>query len=104
MITTNKSEQIRFRCTKTEKRIIYNLSKKCGMTISEYCRKQARHGEVLAIPKLSDVEIEYLHSLKSYSSHFNRISNLIKEKDPALTDEIKILVEQFTLLQKRLIG
>lgn len=100
----NKSEIIKIRCTKTEKRIIQNLAKRCGMNLSEYCRKQAKNGEVLAIPKLDKEEIEYLRLLKTYGANFNRLSNLIRDKDSTLMDEIRLLVNELTRLQKRLTG
>ena len=103
MKKNNKNEKITFRCTKSEKKIIFSLAEKCGLTASDYCRKQARYGEVLAIPKLNSDEIEYMRTLKIYSSHFNRISNLIKEWDPSLVEEVRALVKEFTELQKRLI-
>lgn len=100
----NKTEIIKLRCSKTEKKIIQTLAKKCGMTLSEYCRKQAKNGEVLAIPKLNKEEIEYLHLLKTYGANFNRLSNLIRGKDSTLVDEIRLLVNHLTNLQKRLTG
>lgn len=102
MKRNNKNHKITFRCTKPEKKIIYSLAKKSGMTASEYCRKQAKYGKVLAIPKLTSNEVEYMRTLKTYSSNFNRISNLIKEKDPCLEEEVRALVDEFTTLHKRL--
>lgn len=104
MTKINKTERVVLRCTKMEKKIIENFAKKSGLTISEYCRKQARNGKVLAIPKLDKQEIEYLHLLKSYGANFNRLSNLIKQKDPSLIIEIRLLVQELTNLQKRIIG
>lgn len=104
MTRINKTEVIILRCSRVEKKIIELLAKKCGMTLSEYCRKQAKNGKVLAIPKLTKEEIEYLHLLKSYGANFNRLSNLIRDKDPTLISEIRLLVGHFTDLQKRLIG
>lgn len=100
----NKSEIIILRCTRVEKKIIETLAKKCGMTLSEYCRNQAKNGKVLAIPKLNKEEIEYLHLLKSYGANFNRLSNLIQDKDPTLINEVRLLVTHLTNLQKRLTG
>lgn len=104
MTKINKTERIVLRCTKMEKKIIENFATKCGLSISEYCRKQARNGKVLAIPKLDKQEIEYLHLLKSYGASFNRLSNLIKQKDPSLIVEIRSLVQELTKLQKRILG
>lgn len=104
MTRINKTEIIILRCTKAEKVIIDRLANKCGMSLSEYCRKQAKNGKVLAIPKLGKEEIEYLRLLKTYSGNFNRLSNLIRDKNPTLLNEIKQFVEHLTDLQKRLVG
>lgn len=61
------------------------------------------HGEVNAIPELSKDEIDYFHLLKMYCANFNRIASLVRDKDPSLVDEIKLLVSKLTLLQKRII-
>ena len=103
MKKNNKNEKISFRCTKSEKKIIFGLAEKCGIKVSEYCRRQAKQGKVFAKPKLNSDEVKYVHILKTYSTHFNRISNLIKEFDPSLVEEVRALVEEFTELQKRLI-
>ncbi len=58
----------------------------------------------LKIYKLDKQEIEYLHLLKSYGANFNRLSNLIKQKDPSLIVEIRSLVQELTKLQKRILG
>lgn len=99
----NKTEHIILRCTVGEKKFIRQLATKCGLTISEYCRGQALHGEVKALPPLSQDEIDYFHLLKTYCTHFNRISNLIRKKEPGLVEEIKQLVGKLTLLQRRIV-
>ena len=99
----NKAGKIIFRCSVGEKKIIHHLSKKSGLTLSEYCRRQAIHGEVKAIPALSQQEIEYFRMLKTYSSHFNRISSLIRKRDPVLVEEIMQLVSELTRLQQRIV-
>ncbi|GHU56527.1 hypothetical protein FACS189411_07380 [Bacteroidia bacterium] len=99
----NKTEMIIMRCSVSEKSIISRMAEKCGMGISEYCRQQAMQGEVWAIPKLSSEEVEYFHLLKAYCVNFNRIANLIRNKDPSLLDAIRELVSNLTQLQKRII-
>lgn len=99
----NKTENIILRCSVGEKKIIQQLSKKCGLTLSEYCRRQAMHGEVKAIPALTEEEIAYFRMLKTYSTHFNRISSLIRKKDPALVVEVQQLVNELTRLQQRIV-
>jgi len=99
----NKTKNIILRCSVGEKKIIQQLAKKSGLTLSEYCRRQAIHGEVKAIPALSQQEIEYFRMLKTYSTHFNRISSLIRKKDPVLVDEIRQLVSELTRLQQRIV-
>nr|WP_319512055.1 hypothetical protein [uncultured Draconibacterium sp.] len=99
----NKTKNIILRCSVGEKRIIQQLAKKSGLTLSEYCRRQAIHGEVKAIPALTQQEIEYFRMLKTYSTHFNRISSLIRKKDPVLVEEIRQLVSELTRLQQRIV-
>ncbi|MDR0575716.1 MAG: hypothetical protein LBG96_17135 [Tannerella sp.] len=79
------------------------MAEKCGMSLSEYCRRQAMYGKVTAIPKLSSSEIEYFHVLKASSVNFNRIANLIRQKDPMLVGEIRELVTKLTQMQKRIV-
>lgn len=98
-----KTSHIILRCSVGEKKLIQQLARKCGLTLSEYCRRQAIRGEVKAIPALSQEEIEYFRMLKIYSTHFNRISSLIRKKDPGLVDEIRPLVRELTRLQQRLV-
>jgi hypothetical protein len=99
----NKTKNIIFRCSVGEKKIIQQLAKKSGLTLSEYCRRQAMHGEVKAVPALSQQEIDYFRMLKTYSTHFNRISSLIRKKDPVLVEEIRQLVSELTRLQQRIV-
>lgn len=99
----NKTKIIILRCSFAEKKIISQLAEKCGLNLSEYCRRQAMHGEVNAIPELSKDEINYFHLLKMYCTNFNRIASLIRDKEPLLVDEIKLLVGKLTMLQQRII-
>lgn len=99
----NKTKNIILRCSVGEKKIIQQLAKKCGLTLSEYCRRQAIHGEVKAIPALTEEEIGYFHMLKTYCTHFNRISSLIRKKDPVLVEEVRQLVSELTRLQQRIV-
>jgi hypothetical protein len=99
----NKTEIIIMRCSVSEKSIISRMAEKCGMGISEYCRQQAMRGEVWAIPKLSSEEVEYFHLLKTYCANFNRIANLIRNKDPSLLNAVRELVNNLSQLQKRII-
>jgi hypothetical protein len=103
LLEMNKTKMIIMRCSVAEKKIICRMAEKCGMGLSEYCRKQAIQGEVWAIPKLSSEEVEYFHLLKSYCVNFNRIANLIRDKDPLLVNAIWELVNKLTQLQKRII-
>lgn len=98
-----KIKTIILRCSIAEKKIISAMAKKCGLNLSEYCRSQAMNGEVNAIPKLTSDEIDYFHLLKMYCTNFNRIANLIREKDPQFVDTIRELVSKLTLLQQRII-
>lgn len=104
MTPLKKTEIIKLRCSKAEKRIIEALAEKCGMSLSEYCRRQAKFGKVTAIPKLSVREVDYMHLLKIYSTNFNRLANLIRAKDAKLDEEIRVFVSKLSELQKRIIG
>ena len=55
-----KTSLIKFRCSSAEKQIISALARKAGRTLSEYCREQALHGKILAVPKLTPEELHNL--------------------------------------------
>lgn len=98
-----KTDTIKLRCTQTEKKLISKLAQRCGLTLSEYCRQQIRQGQVVAIPQLAEPEIEYFQILKTYCTNFNRISNLIKDRDPDLVSEVRNFVRELASLQDRII-
>lgn len=79
-----KNKFIKFRCTEIEKNRIENKAVKANITVSEFCRRQALHGKVVSIPKLSPEEISFFQALKYHNSSLARIANLIKYKDPKL--------------------
>ena len=98
MKKNNKNEKITFRCTKSEKKIIFSLAEKCGMTASDYCRKQARYGEVLAIPKLNSDEIEYMRKAQALTDvTFEYILDYIR---PGKTEKAIALEMEFYMRKR----
>ncbi|GAB6394505.1 MAG: hypothetical protein MdMp024_0844 [Bacteroidales bacterium] len=86
---TNKSEEIKFRCTVFEKSVIRQKAFQTGKTVSEYCRTQSVNGKIVSQPKLSDEEKEFFITLKSHNINFARIANLIKNHDQSFYGEIQ---------------
>jgi predicted house-cleaning NTP pyrophosphatase (Maf/HAM1 superfamily) len=86
---TNKSEEIKFRCTAFEKSVIRQKAFQTGKTVSEYCRIQSINGKIVSKPKLSDEEKEFFRTLKAHNTNFARIANLIKNHDQRFYGEIQ---------------
>ena len=82
--TVTRSVLLKFRCTESEKKIIRRQAAASGKNLSEYCRGQALHGKIYAARRLTPEERQYFISLKDFNLGFARISNLIKNRDPAL--------------------
>lgn len=81
-----KREIIKFRCAAEERHAILNRAEKAGVTLSEYCRRQAIHGKIVATPRLTPEEQEYFRRLKDFNNIMTRIANLCKYKDPAFNE------------------
>lgn len=75
---------LKFRCTESEKKLIRRQAAASGKTLSEYCRGQALHGEIYATRRLTSEERQYFITLKDQNLGLARISNLIRNRDPAL--------------------
>ncbi len=84
-----KTSLIKFRCSSAEKQIISALARKAGRTLSEYCREQALHGKILAVPKLTPEEQKFFRALILHNANFTRIANLVRNRDPQLLHEIE---------------
>lgn len=79
-----RSAIIKFRCSVGEKTIIRRQAAASGKTLSEYCRGQALHGKIYATRRLTPEERQYFITLKDQNLGLARISNLIRNRDPAL--------------------
>lgn len=95
---TNKSEEIKFRCTAFEKSIIKQKAFQTGKTVSEYCRIQSINGKIISKPKLSEEEKAFFRSLQVHNTNFARIANFIKNKAPELIPEIRLHLENMKKL------
>ena len=82
-----KREIIKFRCDDEERRTIFNRAEKAGVTPSEYCRRQAHDGQIIATPRLTAEEQEYFRMLQTHNSFMTRLANLFTYKDPAFNEE-----------------
>ena len=87
-----KKENIKFRCTLFEKKILKIKAKKAGITMSEFCRKAAF--EIKIIERLTDDQIEVYKMLITYHNNFKSIGNMFKKKDSNLTSEVYKLAEE----------
>jgi len=87
-----KKENIKFRCTLFEKKILKIKAKRAGITMSEFCRKAAF--EIKIIERLTDDQIEVYKMLITYHNNFKSIGNMFKKKDPKLSNEIYKLAEE----------
>lgn len=75
-----------------------------NMKPKDYLRQMITQGYVQAIPTRSNtVDVERLFELLiEYKTNFNRLSNLIKNKDSVLTLEIEILVKSIQKVMDRI--
>lgn len=92
---------LKFRCSEGEKRIIRQQAIASGKNLSEYCRGQVLHGKIYAIRKLTPEERQYFITLKEQNLGLARISNLIKNRDPALYRAIGEFLAQVKTLYNR---
>ena len=77
----NKTEFIKVRCTTEEKRRIKEKAESTGRKFSEFCREILLNGEVVAVPKMTDNEMEAICILQHTGRFYGQVSNLIKVKD-----------------------
>lgn len=77
----NKTEFIKVRCTLEEKQRIKSKAESAGRKFSDYCREILLNGEVAAVPKMTDNEMEAICILQHTGRFYGQISNLIKVKD-----------------------
>lgn len=77
-----KREIVKFRCSAEERRTIASRAEKAGVTLSEYCRRQALCGRIIATPRLTAEEQGYFRMLQTHNSFMTRLANLFTHKDP----------------------
>ena len=77
----NKTEFIKVRCTLEERQRIKAKGESTGRKFSEYCREILLNGEVVAVPKMTDNEMEAICILQHTGRFYGQVSNLIKVKD-----------------------
>lgn len=82
-----KKEMIKFRCDAEERRTIFSHAEKAGVPLSEYCRRQALYGKIIATPRLTAEEQEYFRMLQTHNSFMTRLANMFTYKDPAFNKE-----------------
>lgn len=96
-----RSVLLKFRCTEGEKKIIRRQAAASGKNLSEYCRGQALYGKIYAARRLTPEERQYFITLKDQILGFARISNLIRNRDPALYRAIGEFLAQAKTLYTR---
>ena len=96
-----RSVLLKFRCTEGEKKIIRRQAAASGKNLSEYCRGQALYGKIYAARRLTPEERQYFITLKDQNLGIARISNLIRNRDPALYRAIGEFLAQAKTLYTR---
>ena len=92
---------LKFRCSEGEKKIIHRQAAASGKNLSEFCRGQALHGKIFATRRLTPEERQYFITLKDQNLGLVRISNLIRNRDPALYRAVgEFLAEAKTLYNR----
>lgn len=97
------SKRTTLRYTPAEYTQVKTRAHEAGKSFSGYCREMTINGYVFAAPSLLNLnnvrELKIL--LIEQKSHFNRISNLIKNRDPELFSQIQTLVTQMQEIIKK---
>lgn len=81
-----KKQKIEIRVTSLEKAIIQKKAENSALSMSEYVRSSALNQNISY--KLTEDEFEVYKMLKSYYNNFQRIGNLLKEKDAEFAKEV----------------
>ena len=95
-----RTKRIDVRCSYFEMLILRSKADEAGLSLSEYLRRCALN-RVIA-PALTAEELEVYVQLKRYATNFVQIANYIKHKDPALTAEVRQLVNDFNAEIKKI--
>lgn len=95
-----KKKKIEFRLTSLEKAIIEKKAENSGITTSEFCRRSALNQQINS--RLTHEELEVYKMLTVYSNNFQRIGNLLKEKDSNFYIEVKRTATEIREIIKKL--
>lgn len=87
-----RTDQIKFRVTLLEKKVIENKAAHAGLNTAEFCRSTALNKKIGY--RLTEEEIEAYKMLQKYHRNFTAISNMFKKKDANLSRNCKILADE----------
>ena len=76
----NKTEFIKVRCTLEEKQRIKSKAESAGRKFSDYCREILLNGEVAAVPRMTDNEMEAICILQHTGRFYGRFLTLSRLK------------------------
>lgn len=95
-----QDQNIKFRCTLFQKKLLKAAAKKSGISLSEFCRKAALEKKI--VERLTDDEIAAYKNLTKFHNNFKWIGNMFRKSDPNLStavynlaDEIKAHLQKF---------
>ena len=86
-----RTETVKVRCTKLEKKQIEKLAKSASLTTAGYMRKKSLNHKIHKT--LTTEEIEAMMILSRNVNALIRISNLVRNRQPNLYHEIEMLVK-----------
>lgn len=92
-----RTEQLHFRVTRLERRVIERKAIACGMNVAEFVRNSALGKEVGY--RLTPEEVEAFRNLVQLRTNWSRLGSLIRERKE-FTHEVRELI----LLTNQLIG
>lgn len=87
-----KRENIKFRCSVYEKKLLAMRAKRAGISLSEYCRSSALGNEI--VERLTQEQTEQFRMLTRYGNNFTRIGNMFRKHDPRLAMEADKLMDE----------
>ena len=83
---TKRRHEMKLRLSSLEKRVIEKKAAEAGMSTAAYCRSAAL-GQSLRY-RLSEEEVAAYELLVKYHNNFQRIGNLLRNKDSAFAKEV----------------
>ena len=94
-----RDEEIKFRVSPLEKKVIHLTAERAGLNVSDFVRKSALNKTVRV--RFTEEELEAYRALQNYYDYFRRITNLIKSGNNAET--LKAIKETQVLIHEHLI-